>query len=190
MSDMPRPIALAGGRMEATERAALSTSENPLVGLFDELRIPLLRYLHYFPLRMQDAEDVVQEAFLSLHQQLRRGRSIEEVRGWLFRAAHNLALKKLLRSRKNPESNGTPDGAEIAIVDPALNPEERLSSQQIQRRVQNVVRALPEQDRWCLYLRVEGLRYRQIAEILNISLGSVSNSLQRSLVRIERATEW
>lgn len=189
MSDMSRTIALAGGRMEATERGAPAAHENPLVGLFDELRIPLLRYLHYFPLRMQDAEDVVQEAFLSLHQQLRRGRSIDEVRGYLFRATHTLALKKRLRSRKDLENNGASDGIEIAIVDPALNPEERLSSQQTQRRVQSVVRALPEQDRWCLYLRVEGLRYRQIAEVLNISLGSVSNSLQRSLVRIERATE-
>jgi RNA polymerase sigma-70 factor (ECF subfamily) len=48
---------------------------------------------------------------------------------------------------------------------------------------------LPEQSRCCLYLRAEGLRYREIAEILDMSLGSVANCLERSLARIARAAE-
>ena len=43
---------------------------------------------------------------------------------------------------------------------------------------------LPEQDRRCLYLRAEGLRYREISTILDMSLGSVSLSLERSLARM------
>jgi RNA polymerase sigma-70 factor (ECF subfamily) len=58
-----------------------------------------------------------------------------------------------------------------------------------QRRLRAVVRALPEQDRKCLFLRAEGLRYREISEILDISLGAVSLSLARSLARIARAAE-
>jgi len=49
-----------------------------------------------------------------------------------------------------------------------------------------VVQALPSNDQACLRLRAEGLRYREIAEIVGISLGSVSNSLARSLERLER----
>jgi RNA polymerase sigma-70 factor (ECF subfamily) len=52
-----------------------------------------------------------------------------------------------------------------------------------------VVQALPEQDRRCLFLRAEGLRYREIAAILDMSLGAVSLSLGRSLARIARAAE-
>jgi RNA polymerase sigma-70 factor (ECF subfamily) len=52
-----------------------------------------------------------------------------------------------------------------------------------------VLRALPEQDQYCLYLRAEGLRYREISEVLGISLGTVSNSLGRSLGRLGRADE-
>jgi len=52
-----------------------------------------------------------------------------------------------------------------------------------------VVAALGEQDRSCLALRAEGLRYREIAKILEISLGAVSISLARSLARIARAVE-
>jgi RNA polymerase sigma-70 factor (ECF subfamily) len=48
---------------------------------------------------------------------------------------------------------------------------------------------LPEQDRRCLFLRAEGLRYREIAGILDMPLGTVSLSLGRSLARIARAAE-
>jgi RNA polymerase sigma-70 factor (ECF subfamily) len=47
-----------------------------------------------------------------------------------------------------------------------------------------VVRVLPETDRCCLLLRAEGLRYRDIARALGISLGAVSLSLGRSLARL------
>jgi len=50
-----------------------------------------------------------------------------------------------------------------------------------------VVNALPEQDQSCLCMRAEGLRYREIAEALGISLGSVAASLARSLERLGRA---
>jgi RNA polymerase sigma-70 factor (ECF subfamily) len=60
---------------------------------------------------------------------------------------------------------------------------------QTRQRLQSVVQALPEQDRRCLFLRAEGLRYREIAEILDMSLGAVSLSLSRSLARIARAAE-
>ena len=53
----------------------------------------------------------------------------------------------------------------------------------------DVVGALPEQDRRCLFLRAEGLRYREIAETLDMSLGAVSISLARSLARIARFAE-
>jgi DNA-directed RNA polymerase specialized sigma24 family protein len=43
---------------------------------------------------------------------------------------------------------------------------------------------LPEQDRRCLFLRPEGLHYREIASILDVSLGGISISLARSLARV------
>ena len=66
-------------------------------------------------------------------------------------------------------------------------PEDHLLQSQTQRRLLAVVDALPEQDRRCLFLRADGLRYREIARILNISLGAVSLSLARSLGRIARS---
>jgi DNA-directed RNA polymerase specialized sigma24 family protein len=49
--------------------------------------------------------------------------------------------------------------------------------------------ALPEHEQHCLALRAEGLRYRENAEVLGMSLGAVSKSLERSLDRITRGVQ-
>jgi RNA polymerase sigma-70 factor, ECF subfamily len=179
--------ALAVPSLADTRRSSESMVEEKVIGLFDELRIPLLRYLAGFPLSLQDSEDVIQEVFLALFRSLRSGKSHQNVRGWLFRAAHNLALKKHLRSRKNIENAGPLMAVEERVADPAPSPEDQFAFNQVQKRLMSVVRAMPEQNRWCLYLRAEGLRYREIAEVLDISLGSVALYLERSLAHIARA---
>jgi RNA polymerase sigma-70 factor (ECF subfamily) len=62
-------------------------------------------------------------------------------------------------------------------------------SRQRQQHLMAVLQALPERDRCCLGLRLEGLRYREIAPVLGMSLGAVSISLTRSLARLMRANE-
>jgi RNA polymerase sigma-70 factor (ECF subfamily) len=69
------------------------------------------------------------------------------------------------------------------------NPEQQLASRQRQQRLLAVFRALPERDRRCLSLRAEGLRYREIADALGISLGAVAKSLARSMTRMVNADE-
>lgn len=155
------------------------------MGFFDQFRVPLLRYLSGFGLVLADSEEVLQEVFLSLFQHLDKGKSRANLPGWLFRVAHNMALKKRMRERGYREAQ---DEAELAI-DPAPNPEDQAVNQQTRQRILAVVGALREQDRRCLFLRAEGLRYREIAEILDISLGAVSTSLARSLARIARSAE-
>jgi RNA polymerase sigma-70 factor, ECF subfamily len=166
--------------------ASPSAIEQEVVDLFDAFRDPLLRYLASFGLSRPDAEEVVQEVFLSLFRHLRLEKSRANLRGWLFRVAHNLALKRRLKNlRANEDSSG---GAEL-LIDPAPDPEALAVHRQTRRRLRAVVDALPEQDRRCLALRAEGLRYREIAGILEMSLGAVSISVARSLARIARSAE-
>lgn len=75
------------------------------------------------------------------------------------------------------------------IADPHPNPEDQVAFRQRQDRLRSVVDALPEMDRECLYLRSEGLRYREIADVLGVSVGSVANSLARALLRLAAADE-
>jgi RNA polymerase sigma-70 factor, ECF subfamily len=162
--------------------------EEAVVDLFDQFRDPLLRYLSNFGLAFPDGEEIVQDVFLLLYRHLQRGKSRENLRGWLFRVAHNLALKRRYRTRREFEMTTEACTLESA-VDPSPNPEAQLATSQHQERLLAVIEALPEQDRRCLFLRAEGLRYREIAGILEISLGAVSGSLARSLARIARAGE-
>jgi RNA polymerase sigma-70 factor (ECF subfamily) len=159
-----------------------------VTALFDDLRAPLLRYLSSFGLAPQDGEEVIQEVFLSLFLHLRNGRPRSNIRGWLFRVAHNLGLKRREtnhRALKLVDSSG--NSPVEAQLDAAPDPEAHVSFLQRRQRLLAVVKALPENDRQCLYLRAEGLRYREIAEILGLSLGGVSLSLARSLARLSRA---
>jgi len=166
-----------------------SQLEEEVVALFDEFRDRLLRYLLSFGLTIPDGEEIIQEVFLSLFQHLKSGKSRENLRGWLFRVAHNLALKRRSRDYRRLETWMHPDSVETPAVDPGPSPEDEVLINQVQQRLRAVFRALPEQDRRCLSLRAEGLRYREIAGVLSMSLGAVSVSLARSLERMARAVE-
>ena len=176
------PVAEATG----SDRADTGV-DGAVIGLFDEFRNSLLRYLSGFGLGMADGEEVIQETFLLLYQHLRQGKPDGNLRGWLFRVAHNLALKRRVRWRKETAIR-LESGAADEARDGGPSPEEEAWLSQYRTLVLAVVRALPEQDRRCLLLRAEGLRYREIAAVLEISLGAVSISLTRTLARIARAS--
>lgn len=157
--------------------------DEEVADMFEQWRPALLKYLSTFGLESHDAEEVVQEVFLALFSHLRRDKARTNLRGWLFRVAHNLGLK---RRHSGKKTIGL--AAEIdSLPHPALNPEEELAYNQRHHHLSSILDALPEQDRRCLYLRAEGLRYREIAQILELSLGSVAGSLERSLAKFERA---
>jgi len=185
----PRPLALIVLPGASAELESAARLEQEVIALFDQFRDRLLRYLLTFGLTIQDGEEVVQEVFLALFQHLDRGRSRENLQAWLFRVAHNLALKRRYRLRRRVEVSHEDSLQADGAVDPGPSPEESLIHGQRLERLLAVLDALPEQDRRCLSLRSEGLRYREIAQVLEMSLGSVSASLARSLARMTRAVE-
>ncbi|MGA7926076.1 MAG: sigma factor [Candidatus Sulfotelmatobacter sp.] len=73
--------------------------EREVIELF-EFRDPLLRYTLSFGISVHDAEEVVQEVFLSLFRHLQLRRSRKNRRGWIFRVAHNRALKQLYANQR------------------------------------------------------------------------------------------
>jgi RNA polymerase sigma-70 factor, ECF subfamily len=173
----------------AADQGQSAGIEEHVLRLFDQLRNRLLRYVLALGLPVQEGEEVVQEVFLSLFRHLQQGRPAHNLAGWLFRVAHNLGLKRRSANQKLRDVMRTDDDAAAQQCDTGLDPEERIIQRQRHERLLAVVRALPEQDQLCLRLRAEGLRYRDIAETLGISLGSVANSLTRSLARLARADQ-
>jgi RNA polymerase sigma-70 factor, ECF subfamily len=176
--------------LTASSAPCPSELEEEVILLFEQLRVPLLRYLFSFQISIPDAEEIAQEVFLSLFQHLRNGKSRANLKGWIFRVGHNLALRHRARDRRHAEHFSYPPSLAETAGDPGPGPEERMRFLQQQQRLLAIAGALPEQDQWCLSLRAEGLRYREIAEVLGISLGSVANSLERSLSRLATVGDY
>jgi RNA polymerase sigma-70 factor (ECF subfamily) len=161
---------------------SLSHLKEEVLCLHQVYRQRLVRYVASLGLGPSDAEDVVQETFLALFRHLRADKPRTNLVGWLFRVAHRTALKRRIANRSEVNT-ATDDSYLMRVADPS-NPEEQILFDEDQRRLQRIFKVLPELDRLCLQLRAEGLKYREIANVLNISLGSVCNSLERSMNRL------
>lgn len=164
-----------------------SRVEREVLNLFEGFHSPLLRYAMSIGLTSHDAEEIVQEVFLALFRHLQSEKSDQNIRGWIFRVAHNLALKQRMANQRHSNATSMDVSVVVHQADPSPNPEEEVLIGQKRACLLAVLRVLPESDQHCLRLRAEGLRYREIAAVLGISLGSVSNSLTRSLTRLARA---
>ena len=119
------PGTVASASIASSAGDGPSAVEVEVLELFDRLRERLLGYLLRFnALSTADAEDVVQEAFLALYQHLQRGRSRENLPGWLFRVVHNLGLKRAQGSRRDTQRTVLlAEASEDVVVDHAPNPE-------------------------------------------------------------------
>src|SRR5215471_8339494 len=139
----------------------LATGAGEVTDLYRELREPLLRYLVCLGLSRDEAQDVVQDAFLSLHRHLASGGSQENIRGWVFRVAHNQA-----RNRQGSYQRRFGESLDVdkqAPVDKST-PERMVLEKERYRRLEQAIRLLTDTERECLLLRASGLRYREIGE--------------------------
>ena len=158
-----------------------------MLWLFDLHRDGVHRYVRALGIADRDVEDLVQDVFLALFHHVARGRPRTNLRGWIFRVAHNLALKHLIREARRRRVRA--DLASQRVVAPAPTPEDCYANRQRQVRLAAAINALPARERRCLQLRAEGLRYREIARVLGLSLGTVANTMARALARLRRAGE-
>lgn len=175
--------------MEAAAERELGPREieRLVMEMFDATRNPLLRYVSSLGMPVCEGEEIIQEAFLALFRHLQLGRPRENLRAWIFRVTHNLALKQRHMNRRLLLKHGPEPVVLDQQRDPSPSPEEQVFGKQRQQYLRAALAAMPERDQRCLRLRAEGLRYREIARVLGISLGAVSISLTRSLARLGRA---
>ncbi len=149
--------------------------------LFQELRKPLLRYLAGLGLSPEEAQDVVQDAFLSLHKHLSLGGSQANIRSWLFRVAHNRARNSQM---SYAERMGEPLDPVFDTASRDASPEQAVLEKERLQRVAIAVRSLAEPERQCVMLRAEGLRYREIGEVLAMSTSTVADTVERAIKRL------
>ncbi len=154
----------------------------------------LVRYLATWLPSVEEAEDVAQHAFVRLYRHARNYRpETAKVRTWLYRIAQNLGRNALRDRARRPqlalESQGLERGERLA--DPRLHsPLEQLARADLRKHVRRAVDRLPEPFRATLLLcDLEGLSYRECAEVLEVPLGTVRSRLFRARTQLERLLE-
>ncbi|MGA3099543.1 MAG: sigma-70 family RNA polymerase sigma factor [Bryobacteraceae bacterium] len=152
--------------------------------LYEESRDDVYRYLLTLDLYPATAQEAAQEVFLRLYEALRKGAEIENTRAWVFRVAHNLGLK--IRARQGGETPFDPGvGQRLAAV--TETPESELMERERMLGFHRAVEGLSEQQRRCLFLRLEGLRYPEIGRALGISASAVGEFLRRATTRLRKS---
>ncbi len=120
----------------------------------------------------QHAEDAAQEAFVRAWQKLHSYRPVASFRGWIYRIATNIAIDMLRREKP------TEDVEKHMIKDPSNGMETHIIQRQKSEIVQKAVLSLPNASRSVLVLReYESLSYQEIAETLEIPIGTVMSRL-------------
>jgi len=160
-------------------RFADSSSE--VTALYRELRKPLLRYLVCLGLSSDEAQDVVQDSFVSLQHHLAAGGTQDNIRGWLFRVAHNQARN---RQTSYHRRFADPLDSEMDFVAGDATPEKAILEKEKFRRLRAAVGLLPESERECLLLRAGGLRYREIGDVLGLATSTVADTVERAVKKL------
>jgi len=149
--------------------------------LYRELRKPLLRYLVSLGLSSDEAQDVVQDAFVSLQRHLTSGGSQENIRSWVFRVAHNRA-----RNRQNSYHRrlGEPLNAEVDSISDDATPERAVLRKEKFQQLRKAILLLTQAERECQLLRAGGLRYREIGDVLGIATSTVGETVERAVKKL------
>jgi RNA polymerase sigma-70 factor (ECF subfamily) len=176
-----------GGQLAGVLRTSRASSalQDTVAQLFEETRDDVYRYLLTLGLHPPQAQEAAQEVFLRLYTTMRKGVEIENPRAWIFRVAHNFGLKVRARPEAHPRYDPGISG-EIVSQQPDI--ESALIERERMRRFHRAVEALSEQQKRCLFLRLEGLRYAEIAAALGISASAVGEFLRRAVSRLRKAS--
>lgn len=155
--------------------------------VFELLRDPVYRYLFRVLDSRDEAEDLTQEAFLRLYAHLHKGNTVANVRAWVFRVAHNLAIDaQRKKGRVEPSEFPTP----IEVRDPSPGADQKILNDEQRLRLQQALAALTSQERHCLELRAEGLSYREIADIFEMRMPTLVKYLGRIIKKLVRETAY
>ncbi|MGO9231509.1 MAG: RNA polymerase sigma factor [Bryobacteraceae bacterium] len=168
------------------QEGAASGLQTQVAQLFEEAREDVYRYLMTLGLTPSRAQDATQEVFLRLYAALKGGEEIENPRAWVFRVAHNWGLK--VRAAHAPENAFDAD-LESRLAAPANNAEDDLLERERMLRFHRTVESLSEQQKRCLFLRMEGLRYPEIAAAMGISASAVGEFLRRAMERLKKVRD-
>ena len=140
----------------------------------------------------EDAADMTQEAFLRAWRGLGSFQADSSLSTWLFRLTSNVCIDFLRKQKRQQHvsltfSEDEDEGKELSVPDPEPLPEERVIFNEKQEAIRNAMNALPVDFREILELRVvRQLPYEQIAQIMDLPVGTVKSRLARARLQLKK----
>ncbi|WP_107842062.1 RNA polymerase sigma factor [Metasolibacillus meyeri] len=145
--------------------------------IMDRYKNPLYATILRMTRNPQLAQDLVQEAFIKVYEQLGRYEETGSFKSWLYRIAINHCLDELRKKQYKIVNEELEEGQLIEEE----HPEVIFLKKERGRQLEELLAKLPEQERLILLLRYSNeLSYEEISELLHISLSDVRNKLHRS----------
>jgi RNA polymerase sigma-70 factor, ECF subfamily len=143
-----------------------------------------------------DAADITQEVFIKVFRNIRNFHGEASLRTWMYRIAlheasnqrrwwsrhkrQEIAMDCPCRSQLEAESEGEAPSLGSTLADAGCSPFDQAAQEELRQRVEAALREVPEAFRTVVVLReIEGFSYEEIAEILQVNLGTVKSRLTR-----------
>ncbi len=125
------------------------------------------------------AEDIIQEAYMKAFSKLDTLKDHNQFYAWIKRIALNLALNHFERAKRVVDvENEEDDTSYFERIPDGESPEEILVKDELKKYVRHFVDALPDKLRVVIILReIEDMSYEEIAEMMNIPIGTVRSRL-------------
>ena len=144
-----------------------------------------------------DAEDLVQETFMKAYRSFASFQDGTNMRAWLYKIQQNTFINKYRAKKRRPEESELDDVEEFYLykrigalerASATRTPEDEVLERFTESEVKAALDALPEQFRMAVLLAdVEGFPYKEIAEILDVPVGTVMSRLHRGRKALQRA---
>lgn len=173
------------GRESSVEARLIQDAAAGNMGAFAQLvnehRERVIRTAYGIVGSLAEAEDVAQEVFIKVWNSLPDYHAEGPFAGWIYRIAVNAAIDSVRRRRKELSL----DEGQHHSSD---SPEDTVLREDVSRRLQEAIRALPESARAALVLReYEQLSYKEIAQVLQIPIGTVMSRLNYARQALKKA---
>jgi len=176
-------VELAKAGKEAAYRELLRRYERPVFSL-------IFRMVRH----REMAEDLAQETFVKVLNALDSYRPEYKFSSWIFKIANNAAIDQLRRRELDTLSlDGAPDArtadeieaTALQASDHAESPLEELESRETGSAIERAIGRLRPEYRTCILLRhVEGRSYEEIAEVMDLPLGTVKTYIHRARLEL------
>jgi len=171
---------------ELQQRIALYEDLKAYQALYELLAARLKRFCFSFVKSNEVADEIVSDVFIKLWQIRNKLPEVDNLQVYLYTVAKNFCLNYITRHFKNPVV--LLDEIDIEPVVYIGNPEELCISADVVRKIQEAIRQLPPRTRLIFQMvREDGMRYKEVAEILQISSFTVRNQLAIAVQKLAAA---